>query len=153
MKIRYSKSVLEVLPNSTRNCHFVVGSPGAPPKDLTREGCIAAGVSDAEIDHAVAAPDTWIDCPRETTVTGDASEVMAGLKENVERLTEQRDATLGACVKAIAYDEAIRSCADDPKKMASFCTAEGESLDALYAAWIVAARGAVALGEKAKGER
>jgi hypothetical protein len=30
------------------------------------------------------------------------------------------------------YDEAIRSCANDPEKMASFCTAQGDDLDMLY---------------------
>ena len=37
---------------------------------------------------------------------------------------------------AIAYDEAIQECADEPNKMSSFCTARGESLDALYLDWI-----------------
>jgi hypothetical protein len=32
----------------------------------------------------------------------------------------------------LAYDQAIQSCADDPEKMASFCTAEGDRLDDLY---------------------
>ena len=34
--------------------------------------------------------------------------------------------------QVIAYDEAIKTCGNDPEKMASFCTAEGESLDLIY---------------------
>ena len=33
----------------------------------------------------------------------------------------------------LAYDAAIRSCANDPEKMSSFCSAQGDDLDALYA--------------------
>jgi hypothetical protein len=33
---------------------------------------------------------------------------------------------------AVAYDEAIKECANDPDRMASYCTAEGEDLDTLY---------------------
>lgn len=44
---------------------------------------------------------------------------------------------------AIAYDEAIASCGNDPAKMSSFCSAEGEDLDALYASWITKAREAL----------
>ena len=51
---------------------------------------------------------------------------------------------LDAARCAIAYDAAIQSCANDPDRMSSFCTAEGDSLDALYAAWIDAARAAIA---------
>lgn len=32
----------------------------------------------------------------------------------------------------LAYDAAIRECANDPDKMASHCTATGEGLDKLY---------------------
>lgn len=32
----------------------------------------------------------------------------------------------------LAYNKAIQSCANDPKRMASFCTAQGDELDALY---------------------
>lgn len=34
------------------------------------------------------------------------------------------------------YDRAIRKCADDPDKMASFCTAKGDDLDDLYMDWM-----------------
>lgn len=111
-----------------------------------RMDCCGAGCTEEECDAAYESSigvreGIWIECPRPRTKS-----------EAIEALTRERDVILGACVKAIAYDEAIRSCADDPKKMASFCTAEGESLDSLYAAWITAARGAVALVEKVKGE-
>lgn len=32
----------------------------------------------------------------------------------------------------IDYDKVITSCANDPEKMSSFCTAQGEDLDDLY---------------------
>ena len=40
----------------------------------------------------------------------------------------------------LAYDAAIQSCANDPERMASFCTAEGDSLDALYFTMVTMAR-------------
>jgi hypothetical protein len=40
-----------------------------------------------------------------------------------------------ACRYAEQYDQAIRVCANDGRKMASFCTAKGESLDLLYMRW------------------
>ena len=48
-----------------------------------------------------------------------------------------------ACEAALVYDDAIRKCAGDPDRMASFCTAEGDDLDSLYADWMVKARDAV----------
>lgn len=41
----------------------------------------------------------------------------------------------------LAYDAAIYSCANDPDKMASFCTAQGDDLDALYLSMVNKARG------------
>jgi len=46
---------------------------------------------------------------------------------------ELRDAVL-------AYDAAIQACANDPTKMSTFCSAEGDDLDDLYAAMLEAAR-------------
>lgn len=51
---------------------------------------------------------------------------------------------LSAARAAIAYDAAIQSCADDPERMSSFCTAQGENLDLLYSKWIDSARAAIA---------
>jgi hypothetical protein len=51
---------------------------------------------------------------------------------------------LRAARAALAYDAAIRSCADEPGKMASFCTAEGSTLDMLYADWCDTAAAAIA---------
>ena len=51
---------------------------------------------------------------------------------------------LGASRAALAYDDAIRACGNDPERMATYHTAVGESLDALYDAWITKARAAVA---------
>lgn len=51
---------------------------------------------------------------------------------------------LSAAHAAIAYDAAIRRCGNDPALMSSFCSAEGEDLDALYARWIDSTRAAIA---------
>jgi hypothetical protein len=45
---------------------------------------------------------------------------------------------------AIRYDDEIQKCANDPDAMASHCTAEGDTLDTLYADWISKARAALA---------
>ena len=54
------------------------------------------------------------------------------------------DGLVAAAKAAIAYDSAIASCANDPCNMASFCTAEGDDLDSLYADWIDKSRAALA---------
>ena len=64
-------------------------------------------------------------------------------------------ALIDAARAAITYDAAIQACANDPARMASFCTAEGENLDALYEAWITKSRVALALagvGSDAHGQ-
>jgi len=58
------------------------------------------------------------------------------------------DALVAACEAAIQYDKAIRQCADDPDKMASFCTATGDDLDTLYMDWMAKARAALELARK-----
>ncbi|MCX7283939.1 MAG: hypothetical protein NTX28_07820 [Novosphingobium sp.] len=50
-----------------------------------------------------------------------------------------------AALAAIAYDKAIQGCADNPDAMFSYCTAQGETLDSLYADWIAKSR--AVLGE------
>lgn len=40
----------------------------------------------------------------------------------------------------LAYDAAIRNCANDPARMTSDCTAEGDDLDALYMKWLALAQ-------------
>ena len=62
-------------------------------------------------------------------------------------VAELRAALGGVALAAVAYDDAIQSCANDPKRMASFCTADGDDLDALYACWISASRAALARGK------
>jgi len=42
---------------------------------------------------------------------------------------------VAAARAAIAYDQALEACANDPRKMSSFCTVEGEHLDVLYERW------------------
>lgn len=45
-----------------------------------------------------------------------------------------------ACRAALAYDKAIAACGGDPAKMSSYCTAQGDDLDALYNDWLTKAR-------------
>ena len=45
-----------------------------------------------------------------------------------------REAVL-ACRYAVAYDAAIRECAQDADRMDNYCTAKGENLDLLYRRW------------------
>lgn len=57
---------------------------------------------------------------------------------------------------AIAYDEAIQRCAANPRKMSSYCTANGETLDSLYAEFIGLARkieSAIRTPKRADGRR
>lgn len=57
------------------------------------------------------------------------------------------DKLLEACEAGVVYDEAIQECANDPKKMATSCTAQGDTLDSLYADWISKTRAAIAEAE------
>lgn len=76
------------------------------------------------------------------------AEVEAGLAEFREaRATVE--ALIEAAEAASRYDDAIQSCANEPERMASFCTAEGDDLDFLYSDWIDKSRAALA---RAKGE-
>ncbi len=62
------------------------------------------------------------------------------LKKNIAQVIDRETGLpelLEACEAAIKYDEAIQSCANDPTKMASFCSAQDESLDMLYAYWLL----------------
>ena len=54
---------------------------------------------------------------------------------------------LASARAAIEYDTAIRSCANSPDRMSSYCSAQGDDLDALYAKWIVLSRAALARAE------
>jgi hypothetical protein len=49
----------------------------------------------------------------------------------------QRFLALAAAVRA--YHEALQSCADDPRRMSTFCTAQGKDLDDLYLEMVDAA--------------
>lgn len=51
------------------------------------------------------------------------------LLDHIDALTEQLQELARATV---AYDEAIMACANDPALMATYCTAQGDDLDALY---------------------
>jgi len=67
-----------------------------------------------------------------------------GEDEKIAALISATPELIKAAELAIVYDEAIQQCANDPEKMASFCTATGEDLDALYLDWVTAARTAIA---------
>jgi len=70
--------------------------------------------------------------------------VCGGLTYTDARLIAAAPDLLKAAEAAVAYDEAIRQCGNDPDKMASHCTAEGDTLDSLYSEWMVAARVGIA---------
>lgn len=59
---------------------------------------------------------------------------------------------LEACLAAVVYDDAIRSCANDPEKMTEFGTAEGDDLDALYLDWMTKSRAAIASARVSQAE-
>lgn len=63
------------------------------------------------------------------------------LEAKVARLEKELFDVASAAVK---YDDAIRGCANSPKKMASFCTAKGETLDELYYDWMSKSRNYIA---------
>ena len=69
-------------------------------------------------------------------------------QEAVAKFTTIVDAVYGPVVEAakaaILYDAAIQSCANDPKRMTEFLTAQGDDLDALYDNWIGKSRAALA---------
>lgn len=60
------------------------------------------------------------------------------------RLIAAAPELLEAAIAACAYDDAIRSCANDPGLMSSFCTAKGDNLDTLYERWQTLSRAAIA---------
>ena len=49
-----------------------------------------------------------------------------------------------AAKAGIVYDAAVMECANDPDKMASYCTVQGDRLDDLYDDWIAKTRAALA---------
>lgn len=57
-------------------------------------------------------------------------------------IVESINGTVKLAAAVLAYDTAIESCANDPAKMASFCSAQGDDLDALYLRMVSAARSA-----------
>ena len=82
--------------------------------------------------------DEW----RESWSGEPAGESLAILDEMLARhfLAAGIERTKDVARLAIAYDSAIQACANSPDAMSSHCTAEGDTLDDLYAAWITAAR-------------
>lgn len=60
------------------------------------------------------------------------------------RLAAAAPDLLAAAQAALAYDNAIAACGNDPDSMSSHCTAEGDNLDALYDDWMSKSRAAIA---------
>jgi hypothetical protein len=77
-------------------------------------------------------------------VGGDKRTVTEAGKQANARLIAAAPELLEAAEAALLYDEALRSCRNDPREMASFCTAQGDDLDALYDDWIKKSRAAIA---------
>jgi hypothetical protein len=69
------------------------------------------------------------------------------MSDFLQELSKATPVLLDAARAAVKYDDAIRSCGNDPQKMSSFCTAQGEDLDKLYFEWMTLARKGVALAE------
>lgn len=65
---------------------------------------------------------------------GDDREAQANMEELALRWNAH-PALVAAARAALAYDAAIKSCANNPEQMASFCTAQGDTLDDLYFEW------------------
>jgi hypothetical protein len=72
-----------------------------------------------------------------TFIGGYIADDLAIVESTVAELIE-------AAKAAIAYDAAIKSAANDPAAMSSYCTAQGDTLDTLYADWIEKSRAALA---------
>jgi hypothetical protein len=70
-------------------------------------------------------------------------EAMDNVRAALLREKARADGAVEAAKAAIAYDDAIQACANDPETMTSFCSAEGDDLDSLYADWITKARAAL----------
>ena len=88
-------------------------------------------------------PDAMADAGIEVEYYGGAVICESVARQN-KPLIKAAPEMLEACEAATKYDNAIRLCADDPDKMSSYCTAEGEDLDRLYLDWITKARNAIA---------
>jgi hypothetical protein len=60
------------------------------------------------------------------------------------RLIAAAPELLAAAEAAVAYDAEIQGCANNPDRMASHCTAQGQTLDDLYERWIALSLAALA---------
>lgn len=69
--------------------------------------------------------------------------LQGGPRSQVEQLRAALSLGANAFGAAMEYDKAIRASANDPFLMASSCTAQGETLDTLYAGWLSATRKAL----------
>jgi hypothetical protein len=69
-----------------------------------------------------------------------------GERENLAnlRLIAAAPELLAAAEAALAYDAEIQGCANNPDRMASHCTAQGQTLDDLYERWIALSSAALA---------
>lgn len=68
------------------------------------------------------------------------------MQREIERLSVRPEAPLNdarlseLAKRVIDYDNAIESCGNDPDKMSSLCTAQGDDLDTLYFMMVDAAK-------------
>lgn len=112
-------------------CGAIFPSAGSTPS----EGDLMALVDEyADAFHGAMRPDGGIQFADGLVAKGKKDALRAALRAALN----PRDSVVVAAV--LAYDAAIRACADDPEKMASFCTAEGDDLDMLYAHMLNAAQ-------------
>lgn len=58
--------------------------------------------------------------------------VMRALRDAEDTASETKDRVLALAKAVQDYDRAIESCGNDPEKMSSFCSAQGDDLDSLY---------------------
>lgn len=94
-----------------------------------RGGGGAGGVADEESEVLIYSGNTLI---------------LKANARHIVRCVNSHAALVLAAQAAVRYDEAITACGNDPELMATFCTAQGDNLDALYADWIIAAHTALA---------
>jgi len=78
-------------------------------------------------------------CLIPTDLKPNPEEIATEIVQAVNLFDEMADALKAA----VRYDDAIRSCANDPNRMSSYCTAAREDLDRLYLDWITKSRRAL----------
>ena len=114
----------------TDDAELIADLRGAPSGAIARALCLQAAARITELRDALEQDHQTLNALVSREIDLEAAEARA-------TAAEAREAKLSAAV--LAYDAAIRGCANEPERMASFCTAEGDDLDTLYLAMIQAA--------------